>query len=89
LMLILNMSIIRKVFKKVMINGNCYLYPWPVVKGQKYLIAVDVDQADSIIKDILEGSITSPDEKPAYLSFKEFHKDGTTSIFEISNSNKC
>ena len=73
----------RKEFKKVIIGSSCYLYPWPVIKENKYLIEVEADQADSFIEGIFNSQIISPDERPSYLIKKGLHLDGFTTIFEI------
>jgi hypothetical protein len=73
----------RKEFRKIIIGNICYIYPWPVIRGKKYLIEVNIDQADLLIKNILDGTLTSPDEGPTYLCKKGVHKDGFTVIFSI------
>ena len=77
----------RKEFKKVIIGDICYIYPWPVIKENKYLIEVKIDQADVLIQRILNGKLTSPDESPSYLNKKGVHQDGFTPIFSIDEKN--
>lgn len=78
----------RRDFRKVMVGTTCYLYPWPVIKGNKYLIEVESAEADLWIEKILSGKIPSPDENPSYLIKKGLHQDGFTIIYSMRTTHQ-
>lgn len=73
----------RNEFKKVKIKDSTYLYPVPVVKGNKYLILVDEEFADFFIESWRNDFLSSPDQRPEYLKFFNIHSDQQTNIFVI------
>lgn len=64
------------------IEKRIYLFPVPVVKDRKYLIACkDMAEAEAIMRDVREGTVTHPDLISGHFIFLTYHTDKTTKIF--------
>lgn len=73
----------RFAFKEVKIAQGQYLFPLPVIKGNKYLIQVPERFSQFFIYCFEHRILPSPDLKPSYLIQKSVHTDGETIIFSI------
>jgi hypothetical protein len=66
------------------IEGRIYLFPVPVAKDRKYLIACsDKLEADKIINAVAEKKVTHPDLLSEDFLFLTFHTDKQTKIFVL------
>lgn len=79
----------RTEFRKVRVQDKTYLYPFPVLKGNKYLIEVKDDFAEFLILSLKNQYLYSPDRDKDYLVEIGVHTDGNTPIFQIENSKLC
>ncbi|MGB0452913.1 MAG: hypothetical protein ACPGJV_04290 [Bacteriovoracaceae bacterium] len=80
------MSLMRNSYKKVFVAGECFLYPEPVIKDNKYLLLVDEDFSEFIIEAFKMGIIDSLDDRPQFIRELRVHSDGRTSIYEFNYS---
>lgn len=64
------------------IEGRVYLYPVPVIKERKYLIACSTEaEAIKVAKAIQDKKVTHPDLISEYFLFLTYHTDKQTKIF--------
>lgn len=64
------------------IEGRIYLFPVPVVKDRKYLIACSTKaEAEQIMADVREEKVTHPDLISPHFVFLTYHTDKVTKIF--------
>jgi hypothetical protein len=68
--------------KKVVIKDKIYLYPFPVMRDKKYLIAFSShEKAERYLKAILNKLLIHPDESKDFLTQLAVHEDGHTIIY--------
>jgi hypothetical protein len=68
--------------KKVVIKDKIYLYPFPVMKDKKYLIAFSSHEtAEKYLKAIENNPLIHPDESKDFLTPLAVHDDGQTIIY--------
>lgn len=66
------------------IDGRIYLFPVPVVKERKYLIACkDEAEAQRIQKIVKDEAVTHPDLISQDFVFLTYHTDKRTKIFVL------
>jgi hypothetical protein len=71
----------RDEFRVTAGNGPQYLYPWPVMKENKYLILSKYPA--SFILAFKHHFLTSADSDKSYLKLEGQHSDGKTPIYSI------
>ena len=73
----------RTTFRKVTPGGKTYLYPFPVIKENKYLIEVHKEHAEFFMNSLAKGYLTSPDTTQDYLEKIGIHTDNQTPIYKL------
>lgn len=69
--------------KTTTIQGITFLYPFPVVKENKYLIRCEsVEKANELVESIANKSIVHPDRSSDDFKEVEMHSDQQTRILE-------
>jgi hypothetical protein len=74
----------RQEFREVQVQNKTYLYPFPVIKGNKYLIEIPKEFSHFVILSLENGFLYSPDQDKNYLNEIGVHTDGNTPIFKIN-----
>jgi hypothetical protein len=75
--------------KQTKIEGRIYLFPIPVIKDRKYLIACESEaQAEQISQAVRSQQITHPDLISPYFIFLTYHTDKRTKIFVLAPNNE-
>jgi hypothetical protein len=71
--------------RQTKIDGRTYLFPVPVIKERKYLIACSSDaEARAIIAAVTEGRLSHPDLISPHFTYLTHHTDKQTKIFVLS-----
>ncbi len=67
------------------IEGRFYLFPVPVVKERKYLIACsNKDEAEKIALAVMTKKVIHPDLLSEHFLFLTYHTDKQTKIFVLN-----
>lgn len=67
------------------IDGRIYLFPVPVVKERKYLIACSSkDEAEKIALAVMTEKVIHPDLLSEHFLFLTYHTDKQTKIFVLN-----
>ncbi len=75
----------KREMKVTTLDGKVYLFPIPVVKDRKYLIACSSEEEARLIsRAIQEGKITHPDLISEDFVFLTYHTDKRTKIFYLN-----
>ncbi len=75
-------SEMRNEFRSIKQQESFYLYPLPVIKGNKYLI--ETKFPDFFIDSLAKGYLDSPDINKSFLIEEKIHNDGKTPIYSIN-----
>lgn len=71
--------------KTTTIEGRIYLFPVPVVKDRKYLIACsNASEAEKISLAVKSRKVVHPDLLSEHFLFLTFHTDKQTKIFVLN-----
>jgi hypothetical protein len=72
--------------RQAKIEGRIYLYPVPVIKDRKYLIACSSEvEAHKIMDAVKAGMLTHPDLISPHFVHLTFHTDKRTKIFVLAS----
>ncbi len=76
---------VKRELKATKIEGRIYLFPVPIVKDRKYLIACSsMEEAEKISSFIREEKVTHPDLISEHFLFLTYHTDKQTKIFVLN-----
>ncbi len=74
----------NQMFKCVQVSEQSFLYPFPVIKGSKYLIQVPDNFANFYAQALTHGFLQSPLDSVSYYQKEGLHTDGKTPLFSFN-----
>jgi hypothetical protein len=81
--------IVMRELRQTKIEGQIFLYPYPVEKNNKYLIlCLTMDESKRVIDDVKNNKLTHPDISSEDFIFIQYHSDQHTKIYSCSSKPK-